>query len=107
MEYILPFKKWSQEDKKRVAELKKFVIRPEESYHISWALFNETQRLRKQLEEMECEKCWKKHHPSNRGNQYSRDKARLKKHLKEMERINKFFSPYHNRLGVDYERSYK
>jgi hypothetical protein len=101
-EKILPFEEWDEKDKKMKEELDNFKLTPEEAYHVSWALFNETQRLKRHIEEMSCKSCWKRNHIC-KDEDYNRDLRKLKQNMKSMERINHFFSPYHNRLGVVYK----
>jgi hypothetical protein len=110
MRKILPLEQWSNKDKELLADLgqckiiingKARPITPVEAYEISWALFNNAQRSKKRLEEMSCRKCWEKNNPMSRKN-YSRDKAQLRKAMKDAEEINQFFSPYHNLLGEKY-----
>ena len=99
---LLPYNQWSDKDKKLLADLKKFRITPSEAYQISWALFTAAQRDKRIIEEMQCPKCYMKSHNMRGIEEFKTEKKRVMQHIKASERINKFFSPYHNVLGADY-----
>jgi len=97
---ILPYEQWDEEDKQMAEKLKTFVLEPIEAYHIAWALFHRYNEIKDYLEKMSCKVCWQQ---KNYKENYDECKKKLEDEKREMERIVKFFSPYHNRLGVEYD----
>lgn len=67
----------------------------EDAWAISWALFFETQRTRKELDEMDCAKCWGKKHPRK-----SRQKA-LKRLMKRMDMVTRAEGLFNEFHGID------
>ena len=67
----------------------------EDAWAISWALFFESQRVRRELEEMDCAECWSKKHPRK---SYQKALKRLTKQMDMCVRAEGLFNKFH---GLD------
>ena len=67
----------------------------EDCHHISWALFERRDEIKRQLEKMDCKECWSKIW-NNKKMDYDVELEKLQREYEEVSKANSLFHVCHN-----------